>query len=244
MKYIKYILVIIFAFLLIGCVNLNDYIPIEEHNFKLSELEESNIIIDNNAIEIAELQKEVDISASRLDLSNIEIEKYNNLINNLDEYLSYVYPMKVSNDNYSSDGMGFTIEYWDKLYLITTGHGVHYVFEDYDVLYTNFKVGIDNNWIYLELLDYDNNYINKADYAILTSNEIDSGFDVDLDNDRPLFLIGGNRLMSDYSRKTVEGESGLPVIDIDGEVTEIATTDLYYYNTDIDIILQAIDNLE
>ena len=240
----KLILIVFLILFLTACTNLNEYVPIEEYNDKLLELEESNITIDNNSKEIVVLKEEVNTLENDLELSNEKIEQYQNLISNLNEYLSYVYPMKVSNDNYSSDGMGFTIKYGDKFYLITAGHGVHYVFEDYDVFYTNFKVKIDNNWIYLELLDYDNDYMDKSDYAILTNSEIDSGFDVDLDNDRPLFLIGENRLISDYNRKIIEGESGSPVIDLDGQVTEIATTDLYYYNTDIDLVLEAIDNLK
>ena len=39
------------------------------------------------------------------------------------------------------------------------------------------------------------------------------------------------------------GQMGVPVIDIDGEVTEIATTDMCNYNTDIDIVLKAINKL-
>jgi len=243
MKKLIIVVFIISIIFLVSCVNLDDYVEVEDYNHLQKSFNEtiddySKLKEDNNNLknEIYDLER-------RINLTKEENIKYNNLICNLNEYLSYVYPMKVSNDNYFSDGMGFTIEYGDKFYLITAGHGVHYVFEDYDVLYTNFKVKIDNKWIYLKLLDYKNDYMNKSDYAILTSIKIDSGFDVDLDNDRPLFLIGGNRLISDYSSKTVEGESGLPIIDIDGEVTEIATTDSYYYNTDIDIVLQTIDDL-
>ncbi len=173
-----------------------------------------------------------------------KVQQYRDLIGNLGEYLSYVYLMEVSNDNYSSEGIGFSIEYQDKFYLITAGHGVHYVYEDYNVLYTNFKFKSDSGWGYLELLDYDNNYLGRKDYAILVSSQLDDGFNVDLDEDKPLFLIGGDELISDYRRTSIEGESGSPVIDIDGEVTEIATTDIYSYNTDISIILEAIDKLK
>ncbi len=168
-----------------------------------------------------------------------ELQQYKDLVSNLNEYLGYVYVIEVSNSNYSSEGLGFTIEYEDDFYMITAGHGIHYVYEDYDILYTNFRFKPENTWIQLELLDYNNDYINKKDYAIFTSSEIEEGFEVDLDNDNPLYRIGDKIL--DYKITTIEGESGSPVIDIQGQVTEIATTDYYSYNTDIDIVLEAIN---
>jgi len=39
----------------------------------------------------------------RIDELEEEVLKYQELIGNLNELLSYIYPMRVSNDNYSSD---------------------------------------------------------------------------------------------------------------------------------------------
>ena len=47
---------------------------------------------------------------------------------------------------------------------------------------------------------------------------------------------------ADYNAQFTQ--SGSQAIDIDGEVTEVATTNEFYYNTNIDIILEAIDNLK
>jgi len=181
--------------------------------------------------------------AARIEELEVELKQYQELIGNLNQYLSYIYPMKVSNSDYSSEGIGFSIKYKDKFYMITAGHGVHYTYDNTDVLFTNFKF-LDNGWISLKLLDYNNDYTNNNDYAIFVSDKLDNGFNIDLDNDNPLFIINDTNFISGYTRKTIEGESGSPVIDINGEVTEIATTDLYSYNTDIDIVLEAIDNLK
>jgi hypothetical protein len=164
-----------------------------------------------------------------------ELQKYKDLINNLNEYLGYVYYVECTNAiGGIGDATAFSIDYNDEIYLISAGHLV----ENENGIFGNFRIG----GISIVLLTYNNDYMNKTDYAIFTSSEIDNGFEVDLDSDKPLFLIGDS--IWDYTRKTVEGESGSPVIDIDGEVTEIATTDLYYYNTDIDIVLEAIDNIQ
>jgi hypothetical protein len=200
------------------------------------------IITETSIVEVENTQRITELEAD-IERLKVENEAYYSLIASLNEYLSYIYPMKVSNANYSSEGIGFSIKYQDKFYMITAGHGVHYTYENIDVLYTNFKF-LDEGWTSLKLLDYNNDYTNKNDYAIFISDKIDSGFNVDLDNDNPLFIINDTKLISNYTRKTVEGESGSPVVDLEGEVTEIATTDIYSYNTDIDIVLEAIANLK
>ena len=139
-----------------------------------------------------------------------ELQQYKDLINNLNEYLGYVYLIEVSNSNYSSEGIGFAMEYEDEFYIITAGHGIHYVYEDYDILYTNFRFKPENTWIQLELLAYENDYINKKDYAILTSSEIEEGFKVDLDNDNPLYRIGDKIL--DYKITTIEDDGEIYIV--------------------------------
>ncbi len=216
----KYIYIIILILLITGCTQ---YVPVVE---TITETVVETVVV-------TEIVVEYDNECSE------ELQQYKDLISNLNEYLGYVYLIEVSNSNYSSEGIGFTIEYEDEFYMITAGHGVHYVYEDYDILYTNFRFKPENIWIQLELLVYENDYINKEDYAIFTSSEIEEGFKVDLDDDNPLYRIGDT--IVDYRTITIEGESGSPVIDIDGEITEISTTDYYSYNTDIDIVLEAIN---
>ncbi|MCJ7691268.1 MAG: serine protease [Clostridiaceae bacterium] len=181
-------------------------------------------------------------NTDEIDRLNEELDRYKELLNNLNDLLKNVYYVYQGKDDGSSSwGTGFAIEYNGKHYLITAGHVVD---SEYGIFKNLGFKDFEGEWIYPELLDYNNDYMNKKDYAILSSSKIDNGFNVDLDNDKPLFIIGDNNLISNYSRKTVVGESGSPVIDIDGEATEVVTTDIYQYNTDIDIVLQAIDNLK
>jgi len=59
-------------------------------------------------------------------------------------------------------------------------------------------------------------------------------------------LLGNEKLniIKDIYDNNIEGESGSPIIDNEGEIIGIDTTDIINYYTDIDIVLRAIDNLE
>ncbi|MCJ7666635.1 MAG: hypothetical protein MUO59_07870, partial [Actinobacteria bacterium] len=98
-------------------------------------------------------------------------------------------------------------------------------------------------WIYPKLLTYENDYDNNIDYAIFYSDKIDSGLGYDLDNGYPEYVLGNgdiNTIKGFYTYDLVGGESGSPIIDIDGEAIGIATGG----STDINIVLQAIDNMQ
>ncbi|MHB8276151.1 MAG: hypothetical protein ACYDIA_00650 [Candidatus Humimicrobiaceae bacterium] len=198
----------------------------------------TSIVTVENTARIDELEKQ-------LNGSKAETEKYQNLIVNIKQYLSYIYPMKVSNANYSSEGIGFSIKYNDKYFIISAGHGVHYTYKDVDVLYTNFKF-LDEGWESLKLLDYNNDYTNKNDYAIFYSDKINTGFKIDNENDNSVFILGIEKynIIEDKNNTNVAGESGSPIIDSEAEITGILTTDIFMYFTDIDTVLEAIDNLK
>ncbi len=215
----KYILIVFLTILLTGCTQ---YVPVVE---TITEIVVETVVVTETVVEY-------DNECSE------ELQQYKDLINNLNEYLGYVYFVyQLKSDGSSSWGTGFSIEYGNEFYLITAGHVVDGVYG----YFPNLGFELSDGWLYPELLTYENDYINERDYAIFSS-EIDEGFKVDLDNDNPLYRIGDTIL--DYKITSIEGESGSPVIDVDGEVTEIATTDMYFYNTDIDMILETIDNLE
>ncbi len=217
----KYIYIIILILFLTGCTQYVE-VPVIETVVETVIVAETEYIEDTDKID--KLQEELD--------------SYKELISNLGEYLGYVYYVyQLKSDGSSSWGTGFSIEYENEFYFITAGHIVDNKYGYFPDLGFQLK----DNWVYPELITYSNDYINKEDYAIFSS-EIDKGFKVDLDNDNPLYKIGDTIL--DYKITSIEGESGSPVIDVDGEVTEIATTDMYFYNTDIDMILETIDNLE
>ncbi len=192
--------------------------------------------ITETVIETVTVTEYIEVeNTDRIDRLESEVGQYQDLISNLNELLGYVYLIEGTN---TIGGIGeataFALEYKEEIYIISAGH----VVENKNGIFSNFRI---INGVLLELLDYDNDYINKSDYAIFTG-EIDKGFKVDLDNDNPLYRIGDT--IVDYRITSIEGESGSPVIDIGGEVTEIATTDIYSYNTDIDTVLDVIDNMQ
>ena len=241
MKHIKLYIIIIFTVVVLvcGCVNLEEYIPIEEYNFKISELEEANGEIDSNAIEIVGLQEEVNTLENDLTLSKEELIKYRSLVDNLNELLSnvyYVYQKK--SDGSSIWGTGFSIEYQGNYYLVTVGHAIE---NEYGIFKNLGFKDIGNRWVYPKLLAYENDFRGHRDYAILFSDKVTSGLNYALNNSFPQYMLGNLNvnILRRYTRAGVDGECGSPIVDLSGEVVGIYTGDF----VDIDIILEAIDNL-
>ena len=234
--YISIFLLLIFF--LVSCINLNNYVPIEKYNSKLSELEEANNIIDNNAIEIVGLKEEVNTLDNDLELSNEEIDKYNNLLINLNELLSNVYYMECENSGYTNWGTGFSIKYNNTYYILTAGHYLEDT--EYNTgKYYNFRFKVNDKWIYPKLLTYEVTET-TPDYAIFYSDKIKDGLKIDVNNTKPDYRLGINKLIQENNNWGIDGECGSPIIDLDGEVIGIHVG----YISDIDDILQAIDNLE
>ena len=106
-----------------------------------------------------------------------------------------------------------------------------------------FKANFSDGWIYPKLLAYENDFESNKDYAIFTGDKINNGFKVG----RPLKIniILGNidkelNIARDITKIPQEGESGSPIININGEVIGILTGGI----TDISRVTEAIDNLE
>ena len=238
-KFLILVLIILIIFT-VGC--LDNYVPIEEYNSKVSELEEANNKTEAKTKEILELKEEVNTLENDLGLTGVELEKYRSLINNLNELLKNIYYVYGESNGTYVCGTGFSLEYKNKVYLITAGHAV----EDRDRRYYNhrFKANFSNDWIYPKLLAYENDYLYYNDYAIFYSKEIKEGLKIDYDNDYSRFLLGtiNNNLNVIRENKNwgKDGESGSPAIDLDGEVTAI----LIGYITPIERVTEAIDNLE
>jgi len=246
MKKIFIILVIISIFCLVGCLDISQYVPIDEYYNKLVELDEANSETESKSLEILGLKEEVNTLENDLELSNEEIEKYNNLIGNLNDLLSNVYYGYAENSNYISEGFNvFSMKYGDKIFLITAGHCIHYNFEGLDTgLYNTIRIRQNKgDWIYLKLLTYENDFVGNRDYAILYSDKIISGLDFDINNSYPEYILGNedSNIIKQFDiYNLLEGESGSPVINIDGEIMGISTGNF----VDIDLIIEAIDNLK
>lgn len=201
------------------------------------QAETEPVVIIETVVETVKVTVE---DTDRIEQLESEIRQYRELIANLDGYLSYVYEIKCTDAiGGTGNGTAFSIEYNDEIYIISAGHLV----ENENGMFSDFRIQVDDKWIYLKLLDYNNDYPNKEDYAIFANKEIKYGFSVDLDNDKSLFIIGSNKTISDCKKITVKGESGSPIIDTDGEITRVVITDTYAYSTNINIVLEAIDNL-
>jgi len=231
----KIILIIFLILFLTACTNLDAYVPIEQHYKTLLELEKANSETESKSLEILELKEEVNTLENNLELSSEEIEKYNNLIGDLDGLLSCVYYMECENSEYTNWGIGFSINYQDKYFIITAGH---YIENEYG-LFNNFKFKINDKWIYPKLLTYEVTDT-VPDYAIYYSDKIDNGLKVDLNNTEPDYRLGINKLIQENNNWGVDGECGSPIIDLDGEVIGIHVG----YLSDIDDVLEAIDSLE
>ena len=175
--------------------------------------------------------------------SQVETEKYQDLIANLNDLLKnvyYVYQKK--SDGSSVWGTGFSLKYNDKYWLITAGHAIE---NEYGI-FKNLGFEINDKWIYPKLLTYENDYNNRNDYAIFYSDKINNGFAIDNENDNPEYILGTKTLniIKSFNINGIEGESGSPIIDYEGEIIGIDTTDLISYYTDIDLVLEAIDKIK
>jgi len=168
-----------------------------------------------------------------------ELRRYKNLINNLNGYLSCVYSGWADEDVENGiEFTGFSILYNDKCYLITAGHTI----EGENIKYYGHSFYINYEWVYPELLAYELTE-QVPDYAIFYSDKVENGLDINRINTHPTFMLGAGDLYLNAIRRfgpTQYGESGSPVIDLNGEVIGI---DVGFFQ-DIDDILDSIDNLQ
>ncbi len=214
-------ILLILVILLISCKPVIEAEPITE----------TVPIVPEPIIEYIEVE-----NTDRIDELELEVQRYQALIGNLNELLSNVYYVYDNNGTTYVFGTGFSLEYKGKYYLITAGHVVDGEWGIHKDL--GFK-DINNEWIYPKLLVYE---VTKTtpDYAIFYSDKIDDGFKYDLNNTEPDYRLGINKPIQENKNQGIAGESGSAIIDLDGEVTGIYIG----YLQDIDIVIEAIDNLE
>ena len=197
-------------------------------------------VITKTVTEIEYVEVEVE-NTEKINALEEDISRYSKLIGSLNTLLGNVYYVYDDNGQFITEATGFAIEYKDKFYLITAGHAVDWENDYHPNL--KFRANYSDTWIYPKLLTYKNLYAQREDYAIFYSEDIDSGLTVNSTNVNNKYVLGANKLNTIRRAgmsKVIQGESGSPVINLDGEVIEILTGG----TTDIDIVLRAIDNLE
>lgn len=211
---------------MIGCIN-----PI------IAETVPETVIVTETVIEYVEVE-----NTDRIEELELQVKQYNSLINNLYILLGNVYYVYGELGNGSwTEATGFSLTHNDKFYLITVGHAIE---NEYGI-FKNLGFKVNGDWIYPKLLDYENKYNDGKDYAIFYSDKINKGFKPDLNNDEPKFKINYSGKIEGCSKNRIIGESGSPVIDLQGEVTGIVTTNMMSRcDTDINTVIEAIDNLK
>jgi len=184
------------------------------------------ITVTETVIEYVEVEKIVEVeNTDRVEQLQAEVRQYQDLIANLNELLSCVYYGYASNDNYIIDGFtAFSIEYNDKYYIITAGHCVEQ--QGYGK-FNNFKFKVNGEWIYPKLLSY---AIGRSgDYAIFYSDMINKGLKINIDDTEPVLYLGYNNKVTDMAELSVAGDSGSPVINVNGEAIGIRIYDTGNY---------------
>lgn len=188
-----------------------------------------------------------------------KVNQYENQIPNLDKNIGNVY------FGMSIDGLNihrftaFTINYNDKFYLVTAGHCIindEYRLTGYPGYYRvnnkvidniKFKSNSGNDWIYPKLLYYENDLMGYSDFAIFYDDKIDNGFMVDNGKDKLLYVLGNKysniNIIRNYGTQTIIGESGSPIIDHDGGVAGIITTDNNEFYTPINSVIEEINKI-
>jgi len=236
MKRIYIIAILILILILTGCGKV-----ISAETIVATTVNPLEQIVADKENEIDILNGQIDDLTVSLAIGKEETEKYAYLVRNLNNLLKNVYYGYASNNGGSEYFTAFSIYYHGSYYLLTAGHCVkneHGEFGNF-----KFKANFSDEWIYPKLLVYDNDFNSNEDYAIFTDKKINNGFKIGKVYKKN-FILGSmdNRLniIKELLKESINGESGSPVININGEILGIFTGGF----TNIQIVLNRIDELK
>jgi hypothetical protein len=236
-RYCIYILLIFILVISAGCTK---YVEAEPVSANVETITITETVTITNTEREKQLEDELSNVKQLLEDSVIEASNYKYILDNLNELLSNTYYVYQEKDDGYVWATGFSIQYNDRYYLITAGHVVEYEHGIFKNL--GFKANFSDTWIYPELLTYENEWENENDYAVFYSDKISSGIWV-APNTEYKYVLGsmevGLNIINNYI-VGVTGESGSPILNQRGEVSGILINGV----TPIDIVLEAIDNIE
>ncbi len=146
----------------------------------------------------------------------------------------------------AKDFTAFSMIYKDKFYIITAGHCV----EMENIKYKNFKFKANYryNWIYPDLILYNNDFTNNNDFAIFYDRTVTLGLIPAEPNEdmTPQYVLGNIERNLNIIRRykdAKEGESGSPILNSKCHVIGILIKKDGDY-TPIDIVLKALENID
>ena len=213
--------------------------------FSLKNLTEQVKAYNDNLSDISGYVSQLneDLEERTAKLSSAEL-----LMNNTNLILSTVYFGTADTDTLEEvkDFTAFSLMYKDEYYVITAGHCIEMDGEKYKNF--KFKANDKDHFITLELLDYESDYSNNADYAIFYDPHIirTGLYPAGPEEDQtPQYVLGNIEkdlnLVKRYSDAEV-GESGSPVLNSKCHVVGIMIKKGGAY-TPIGVILEALDRI-
>lgn len=188
------------------------------------DLEDNQALTEGLNAEISGLKKRIEEFDYDQEIATCksELEDLKSLLDNLNDLLANVYIGTTEPEmNYSFTA--FSIQHDGRSYIITAGHCVNDNLGQ-DARF-KFKANFSDSWIYPELIGYKAASWDLDDYAVFYSDEISGGLEIGGELPTKNYLLGsidkGLSMFRYIGDSSIRGESGSPVINIEGKAVGI-----------------------